>query len=161
MDGGKGDEREDVKLSQAASYLIEECRMVLPGVQALFGFQLVAVFDSRFEDLAGYVQRLHFASLTLIALAVGLVMAPAAYHRITGVRHVSVNFLAISSRFLLASMLALSIGISLDYYVVSWLMFGSPMLALPAALLWATLTVLWFVFPYRRRALHKRLGRPV
>jgi len=161
MASGKGDEREDVKLSQAASYLIEECRMVLPGVQALFGFQLVAVFDSRFEDLAPHAKWLHFASLTLIALAVGLVMAPAAYHRITGVRHVSETFLAISSRFLLASMLVLSIGISLDYYVVGWLMFESIAVALPAAVLFAVLTVFWFGFPYRRRSLHKKLGRPV
>jgi Family of unknown function (DUF6328) len=161
MDRAKDDEREDVRLSQAASYLIEECRMVLPGVQALFGFQLIAVFDSRFEDLAEHAQWLHFASLTLVALAVGLVMAPAAYHRITGVRHVSVTFLSISSRFLLASMLALSIGISLDYYVVGWLMFESVKVAAPAALLCAILTALWFVFPYRRRALHKKLGRPV
>lgn len=161
MDGGKGDEREDVKLSQAASYLIEECRMVLPGVQALFGFQLVAVFDSRFEDLADHARWLHFASLTLIALAAALVMAPAAYHRITGVRHVSTTFLAISSRFLLASMFALAIGISLDYYVVSSLLFESSTVAVPAAVLFAALAILWFVFPYRRRVLHKKLGRPV
>jgi hypothetical protein len=25
--------------------------MVLPGIQALFGFQLIAVFDQRFADL--------------------------------------------------------------------------------------------------------------
>jgi hypothetical protein len=27
---------------------IEEARMVLPGIQALFGFQLIAVFNERF-----------------------------------------------------------------------------------------------------------------
>ena len=36
---GTRQEREDVPLSQGATYLIEECRMVLPGVQAIFGFQ--------------------------------------------------------------------------------------------------------------------------
>ena len=41
-------EHERVKLSQAASYLLDECRMVLPGVQAIFGFQLIAVFNQRF-----------------------------------------------------------------------------------------------------------------
>jgi len=29
--------REQVKLDSAAGHLLEECRMVLPGIQALFG----------------------------------------------------------------------------------------------------------------------------
>ena len=35
-------------LSDSVTHMLEECRMVLPGIQALFGFQLVAVFDSTF-----------------------------------------------------------------------------------------------------------------
>src|SRR3954453_7144417 len=105
MSGKPQEEHEEVKLSQAATYLIEECRMVLPGVQAIFGFQLIAVFNQRFpDDLPEPVQYLHFVSLTLVALAAALVMTPAALHRITGVQHVTRNFLEISSRFLLASM---------------------------------------------------------
>ena len=48
-EGGAGnpeEAREELPLSKAAEYLLEECRMVLPGIQALFGFQLVAVFNS-------------------------------------------------------------------------------------------------------------------
>jgi hypothetical protein len=33
---------EPIKLDSAATHLLEECRMVLPGIQALFGFQLIA-----------------------------------------------------------------------------------------------------------------------
>ena len=152
MAGRQAEEREDVKLSQAASYLIEECRMVLPGVQALFGFQLIAVFNARFEDLAEHAKWMHFGSLTLVAIAVALIMTPAAYHRITGIRHVTTRYLAISSRFLLASMLVLAIGLAMDYYVVGWLAFESPVPAFAAAALFALLTACWFVFPYRRRA---------
>jgi len=42
--------KEKLPLSQAVSHLLEECRMVLPGLQALFGFQLVAVFNTAFGD---------------------------------------------------------------------------------------------------------------
>ena len=41
---------EKLSLPEATSHLLEECRMVLPGIQALFGFQLIAVFNSRFAD---------------------------------------------------------------------------------------------------------------
>lgn len=149
-------EREAVKLSQAASYLLDECRMVLPGIQATFGFQLIAVFNQRFkEDLAPLEQRLHFASLTLVAIAAGVIMMPAAYHRMAGVTHVSRRFLETSSRWLLASLAALAVGLSVDYYVVGMLVFGNRLVAIAAAALLAVFTWLWFAKP-RRQALEER-----
>lgn len=151
-DAMSGEEREEVELSQAASYLLDECRMVLPGVQAIFGFQLIAVFNQRFaEDLPEFAQRLHFASLTLVALAAALVMTPAAYHRMTGIAHVSRRFLDTSSRLVLASMVSLAVGLSLDYFVVGWLVFESMAMAAAAAAMLAVFTLLWFAFPYSRR----------
>ena len=139
---------EKVKLSQAASYLLDECRMVLPGVQAIFGFQLIAVFNERFaSSLESLEQRIHFGSLTLVAIAAALVMTPAAYHRMTDITHVTRHFLALSSRLLLASMVALAAGLSLDYYVVGYLVFEDRRVAVAAAALLAILTLLWFVFP--------------
>ena len=145
-------EREEVKLSQAASYLIEECRMVLPGVQAIFGFQLIAVFNPRFaEDLPAWVQWLHFGSLTLVALAAALVMTPAALHRITGVQHVTRAFLERSSTLLLASMWILAVGLACDYFVVGWLVFASALPAVGAAVLLAVLSILWLLYPHLER----------
>src|SRR5213078_3805203 len=42
--------KEVLPLSEAVTHLLEECRMVLPGIQALFGFQLIAVFNSTFRE---------------------------------------------------------------------------------------------------------------
>ena len=54
--------KEEVKLDSAASHLLEECRMVLPGIQALFGFQLIAVSNQGFsEKLSALQERLHVA----------------------------------------------------------------------------------------------------
>jgi hypothetical protein len=52
--------------------------MVLPGIQALFGFQLVAVFNQRFTELSNFVQLTHFAALMLTAQAILFVLTPAA-----------------------------------------------------------------------------------
>jgi hypothetical protein len=55
--------------------------MVLPDIQALFGFQLVAVFEpSFFELLSPVEQTLHLLALTLTAIAIAFVMTPAAFH---------------------------------------------------------------------------------
>ena len=73
---------EKEELDKRAQNAIEEARMVLPGIQALFGFQLIAVFNDRFMDLAASERVVHVWSLVLIALSIALIMTPAAYHRI-------------------------------------------------------------------------------
>jgi len=144
---GKG-ETQEIKLEAAASHIIEECRMVLPGIQALFGFQMIAVFNQRFaDDLAFGEQVTHFVSLSLVAIAIALIMAPAVYHRTEGVREVSERFLRNSTRLLVASMVVLGVGLCLDYYVVARLVLDSPWAALPAAALFGVFTFFWIVLP--------------
>src|SRR5205809_1173698 len=99
------DDVAQLTLNEAATHLLEECRMVLPGIQALFGFQLVAVFSQGFtERVTANEQRLHLAAILCVSLAVALVMAPAALHRQTEPRGVSKRFLDISSHLLMWSM---------------------------------------------------------
>ncbi len=89
---------EELKLGDAVNAVLNECRMILPGIQALFGFQLIAVYQPPFFDkLTGGEQRLHLAALILLALAAGLVMAPAAYHRQTAPRQASDGFIRLAS----------------------------------------------------------------
>src|SRR5512140_2396058 len=96
---------EELKLGDAVDALLNECRMVLPGIQALFGFQLIAVFNQGFaEKLSTGEQVLHLAALALVALAGALVMAPAAYHRQTAPRHASAGFIQLAGWFLLVAM---------------------------------------------------------
>ena len=62
-------------LEEEVDHIIEEIRMVLPGIQALFGFQLIAVFNQRFSELLPRTgQVLHLAALILVAAAKGLIM---------------------------------------------------------------------------------------
>ena len=62
--------------------MLTEARVVLPGAQALFGFQLAIVLTQSFEQLPSASRIVHAASLLLVALAVVLLMTPAAYHRL-------------------------------------------------------------------------------
>ena len=56
--------------------------MVLPGAQALLGFQLITIFMEGFDKLPNSSKFIHIGSLVLIALTMILLMSPAAYHRI-------------------------------------------------------------------------------
>lgn len=94
--------------------------MVLPGIQALFGFQLVVVFSPGFsEKLTRPEQIVHFVAITLIAVAVALIMTPAALHRGTGSKKVTATFVNLSARLLFLSMLPLALGICMDFYLIA------------------------------------------
>jgi hypothetical protein len=149
--------KEPISLDSAARHLLEECRMVLPGIQALFGFQLIAVFNEGFsKKLSAGQQELHLAAIVLVAVAVALVMAPAAIHRQTQQREVSERFIWISSRLLLASMFPLAIALCLDIYLISHIILERRAFsAAIAALLLAVIFVLWILLPSWERAKHR------
>jgi len=136
-------------LSDSVSHMLEECRMVLPGIQALFGFQLIAVFNSTFwAKLDQFEQLLHYMAIGLVALSIALVMTPAAYHRQAEPATVSKRFLIISTKLLFGSMYPLMGGILLDFYLIGSLILQSRLLSLLATLcLWCVFTVLWILLP--------------
>jgi hypothetical protein len=71
------EEDESESLETEVEQALEEARMVLPGIQALFGFQLIAVFNQRFDQALGEPgKRLHLGAVVLTAIALGLIMAP-------------------------------------------------------------------------------------
>jgi Family of unknown function (DUF6328) len=146
---GKNQDREELPLSKAAQYLLEECRMVLPGIQALFGFQLIAVFSNTFSQTLSVIeQRMHLAALGLVAIAAALVMTPASIHRHIGAREVSDRFISISTRLLVIAMYPLAVGISTDFYLIARIILQSSGIALMLALLLlVTCSLLWFILP--------------
>jgi hypothetical protein len=138
-------ERQELSLNDAATHVLEECRTVVRGMQALFGFQLIAVFRAAFtEQLSSAERTLHLAAIVLLTIAILLVMAPAALHRQTEPTSVSVRFITISSRQLMASMAPLAIGICLDVYLVARVIVRSRGLAgIVAVFLLGVFIVLW------------------
>lgn len=135
--------------------LVEEARMLLPGVQSLFGFQTIAVFNQRFTDLPTPVRLCHLAALAMSVLAMGLVISPAAYHRIAEPGRVSQRGVRLSSWLICSGLLPLAIGVALDMYVVILLATESSPAALASCL--AALLVLlslWYAFPLAARRRH-------
>jgi hypothetical protein len=149
------DRREKLSLPMATQLLLEECRMILPGLQALFGFQLIVIFSERFDEtLSRLDQQLHFAAISLVAIAIALIMTPAAFHRQVGAAEVTDTFLRMSSRLVLWSMPPLAIGICIDFYIVGHVLIGSTLAPWFAAGLFAVIFVLWAILP-RARALQQ------
>jgi len=135
-------------LEEASTQVGGEARMLLPGVQTILGFQLMAVFNQRFEHFSPGEQTLHFAAFLLVALTMGLMLTPAAYHRTVERRIVSERFVRMSSRLLSWSMVPFLIGISLDTYLIGKIILEDMVPALVAAIgMFVVLAGLWFVLP--------------
>jgi hypothetical protein len=142
----QGEQRESIKDEMRT--VIEEARMVLPGVQALFGFQLIAVFNS----LSHVERRLHLLAMALVALTIVLIMAPAAFHRIAKRGWVSRRLIDTTSNFLTASMAVLMVALSVEFGLVGGLILRdtAEAFALGGAL-FLGLLVCWVILPLRFR----------
>jgi Family of unknown function (DUF6328) len=135
-------------LEEEATHATDEARMLLPGVQAVLGFQLVAVFNQRFVLFSPTEQLLHLAAFLLLALAMGLIMAPAAYHRQAERGKVTRRFVDLASTLLTAAMLPLIVGVCLDAYLIARLILDErTMPAIIAGIVAIVLAGLWYGLP--------------
>src|SRR3954451_15926518 len=94
---------EDTPLHARIEQMLTEARVILPGAQALLGFQLAIVLTEGFAKLQPELKSLHGAALLLVCLSVLLLMAPAAYHRIVYAGQDSIRFHKVGSRLITLS----------------------------------------------------------
>ena len=140
-------------LEEETRTVIEEARMVVPGIQAFFGFQLIAVFNSRFQDLTHMEQVLHLVALLMLAVSIALIMTPAAYHRIAARGMVSRHFVGLASRFLECAMFPLMLSITVDIFLLARLILDNAALGAGIALVTVLMFFgLWYVFPWTQAA---------
>jgi hypothetical protein len=128
--------------------MLTEARVIIPGAQALLGFQLVVTLHRSFEQLPASSRVIHIVSLCAVALAVILLMTPAALHRITFAGEDTALFFRIGSAFVIAAPLPLALGIASNLYVASAKAAESAALGatfgIGAAII---LLILWYALP--------------
>lgn len=108
-DADQHDKPADDQLEERINFALTEVRVVLPGAQALIGFQAAIMFTGAFAELSAAPKYAHLASLLLIVLTVILLMTPAAYHRIGERGRFSPHLHRFISRTLLAAMATLAL----------------------------------------------------
>ncbi|OLE51915.1 MAG: hypothetical protein AUG51_20685 [Acidobacteria bacterium 13_1_20CM_3_53_8] len=149
------DEDEDsgkTKLEDKIDHVLTECRVVLPGAQALMGFQFISFLMQSFEKLPQSSKLVHTVSLCFMALSVILLMAPAAYHRIVEEGEDTEHFHRVASSLLIAAMIPLALGISGDFFIVVRKVTESTVGAIAAsAVMLLIFYGLWFGYTSYRR----------
>jgi hypothetical protein len=139
-------------LETQVDQMLTEARIIIPGVQALLGFQLTVTFTQAFAQLGQSAKIIHTVALCCIAVAVVLLMAPASIHRIAFAGQDDPAFLRMGSVFVVSAPLPLALGIALDTYVAAGLALQSEAVALLlAAAAIIILLGVWYALPIWRR----------
>lgn len=140
-----GEKGAKVELKDKIDFALTEVRMVLPGAQATLGFQFVAMLTDSFERLPAGSKYIHLVSLGMTALAIILLITPAAFHRTVERGEVTERQHRVSTAFLLWAMVVLPPGITGDLLVVIRKVTGSMPLAAGVSLgMLALFYALWF-----------------
>jgi hypothetical protein len=146
-------ENQETPLSIKIDYMLTEARVVLPGAQALLGFQLIAVLTKPFEQLPDELKIIHAVGLGMLTLSVMLLLAPAAFHRLAFKGEDAPPVHSVGSILVTAALAALAIGLGAAVTVAIGALTGR--LELGLAVGSAILLVLlgpWYVWPLVSRA---------
>jgi hypothetical protein len=130
--------------------LLEELRTVLPGVQVLFAFLLIAPFSQRFTELDELGRDLYGVALVGTAVATVIFLSTASYHRIAP-RRERVGRLRTGIRLMVSGMLVLAVSIITAVFTVIRFIFGSGVGVAVLVGLAALTLLLWYVVPLLRR----------
>jgi hypothetical protein len=145
-------ENKDMRLNRELIELLNELRVILPGVQVLFAFLLTLPFARNFRDMSQFDRRLYLAALLTTLLASVLLTTPGAYHRFLFRRHDKEGLLELSNRLAIAGLTVLAVAMLLSLFVITDFLFGGMTAIVVVACAAVLFASFWYVLPLRRRA---------
>jgi hypothetical protein len=140
------DQAQREELRQRFYGLLQELRVVLPGVQVLLAFMLTAPFTNRFHRLDAVGRNTFTAALTIALVSAVCLIAPTVFHRM-GDRTARGVRLEWSVRLTLVGMWLLGAALVLSAWCVVRFLYGTAeataIVGVPAVVLLGT----WLVLP--------------
>jgi len=140
-------ETEQERLNRELIELLNELRVVLPGVQVLFAFLLTIPFARGFPKLHHLDRDVYFAALLATVLSTILLITPSAYHRLVFRHHDKRDLLEVSNRLIVAGMAILAVAMACSLFVISDFIFGHLAAAIVTAAGVVAFASFWFVLP--------------
>jgi hypothetical protein len=140
------DERDRAELRNRYYGLLQELRVVLPGVQVLVAFLLTVPFAQRFGELDDLGRGFYGAALLFTILSAIAFISPTAMHRF-GPRTARGQRLRVSIIMTRVGLLCLGVGIALALLVVSRFLFATGVTVLLVGVTVAAMATFWVIVP--------------
>lgn len=127
--------------------LLQELRVAQTGVQILFAFLLTLSFTERFGSIDDVQRWTYIVTLLCSVVTAGLLVAPAAVHRVTFRRGVKAETVQLGHRLFTLGLGTLVLTLTGAVLLVLDVAAGRPFAITAAAALAVVLAALWFVLP--------------
>ncbi len=152
--GDSSEESRKERIDRELMELLNELRVALPGVQFLFAFLLVVPFQQQGVPLSDFQRDVYFATLLAAAVATGLLIAPAAQHRVLFRQHDKEALLRRSNRSAFLGLTVLALAIVGAVLLVTDVLFDLTLAGITAAAIGLFLAWWWIAVPFWLRTRH-------
>jgi hypothetical protein len=149
---------QEIKISLHAKIeqMLTEARVILPGAQALLGFQLVVMMTDAFRQLTSRAQGVHLAALLSLVVSIVLLITPAALHRLAFDGRDDPQLHRLGSLVITIALLPLAAAIACDIWVALYKLYGAGVIPQMGAVLAASLLLgFWYCLPLILRRAHR------
>jgi Family of unknown function (DUF6328) len=135
------------RLNRELMELLQELRVVIPGVQVLLAFLLTAPFQQRFALLPGSMRNAFFASIACATLATAFLIAPSAHHRLRWRAGEKERLVRLGNQMAIVGTVFLAAAIVLAVYVITDVLFTTNLAVMTAIASLVVFVGLWYVVP--------------
>lgn len=139
------------RLDQEWLELLNEIRVLLPGVQVLFAFLLAVPFATGFEGATELQRDVYAVSLMGALASIVCLVAPTTHHRIRWRKRDKEFMLHVANRSVIAGSAFLAISMSASIFLVGDYLFARWVALLATCAAAIAFTLLWFGLPLARR----------
>jgi predicted membrane channel-forming protein YqfA (hemolysin III family) len=139
------------RLDRELIELLNELRVVLPGVQVLFAFLLTVPFTNQFSRITNGQRQVFFATFLLTTASTVLLIAPSAYHRLRWRQHDKEQMLETANRLSIGGLVFLTLALVCAAFLVTDLMFHATATAVVTATVAGFFVWFWWGLPLLRR----------
>ena len=130
--------------------LLNELRVVLPGVQVLFAFLLAVPFANGWTRITALQRDVFFVAFLATAAASILLIAPSSYHRLRWREGDKEQMLETSNRLAIGGTVFLAVGMTAVVFLITDILFKAPWAALTTALIGGGFAWFWYGLPLIR-----------
>ncbi len=132
--------------------VLTEARIILPGAQAMLGFQMVAFLTHAFSQLPRSSQWAHLGGTLFLLMAIVLLMAPPAFHRIVEEGEETERLYSFSENVVFIAAIPFACSLVCDFYVASRMVSNNPSGSFVGAVVLLGLCAgCWYGLPYLYR----------
>jgi hypothetical protein len=131
--------------------LLNELRIILPGVQVLFAFLLAVPFAQGWRRVTSFQKNIFFVAFVATALSSILLIAPTAFHRIGWRIEDKGRIVMVGNKLALGGLGALAVAIEAVVLLVADYIFDMTTAVAAAAFVGVAVAVFWLLLPLRGR----------